>query len=68
MTDDDTPKLTVGRLPRVQAGSCNACQTREADTVIQVSLNTLCFRVCDECATKLLSDLQRVLAPSMTTA
>ena len=42
---------------RTDEGSCNVCQTHEKDTVLSISLPTMTFRVCLECARQLRTEL-----------
>ena len=43
-------KITVStNVPREQYGSCNACTNREGDTVTNVDLRGMSFRLCDPC-------------------
>lgn len=55
--------VRCGREKRKWAGSCNACQCRDEDTVIVVYLNTLTFRACNKCAAEIAAQLNR-LAPN----
>lgn len=50
--------IAVSRQLRTHVGSCNSCQDREAESVLVVGLETLCFRLCDGCAEELRERLR----------
>lgn len=54
------PVVRCKREKREWAGSCNACQCRDEETVIVVYLNTLTFRACNKCAAEIAAQLQRL--------
>ena len=56
--------ITAEIRSRQQAGSCNSCQRRDQEIVIEIALNTTTFRVCDECARELSKRLGWVLSPT----
>lgn len=43
---------------RLMAGSCNACTDMTHQTVTEVNLRGLCFRLCDHCRVKLVELLK----------
>jgi hypothetical protein len=51
---------------RTEAGSCNSCQDRTSSTVIEVTLLTVTFRVCDKCAEQIRDALKTAIQKSQT--
>ena len=47
---DEETTITCCREDKIWEGSCNACQDRNGETVIVVSMKNKTFRLCDTCA------------------
>ncbi len=53
--------ITVNLCPRVLAGSCNACQTRDDPLVFSLDTKTSSIRLCHAC----VKELQQAIKPAM---
>lgn len=51
--------------PRPAPRNCNVCG--HLHHLVKVAIRNRTFRLCDDCATKVVSDIQRALIPSMQT-
>jgi len=52
-----SPSISTHIRSRQQEGSCNSCQRRDQEIVILIQLNTLSFRLCNDCADTLIDQL-----------
>ena len=58
-TSDEQNAPRPGQKP----GPCNVCG--HLHPLNEVAVHDKTFRLCDECATKVVSDIQRTLIPAM---